>query len=36
MLISLALSMPFKTTTVGAGRPLVDAFMNNAGSVVPS
>ena len=35
MLISLALSMPLSTTTVGAGRR-VCAFMNSAGRVVPS
>ncbi len=34
MLISLQLSMPLTTTTVGAG-PAVGAFMNSAGSVVP-
>ena len=35
MLISLALSMPLSTTTVGAG-PDTGAFMNSAGRVVPS
>ena len=35
MLISLQLSMPLTITTVGAG-PVTGAFMNSAGSVVPS
>jgi len=34
-LISFALSMPLSTTTVGFG-PSPGAFMNSAGSVVPS
>ena len=35
-LISLQLSMPSNTTTVGAGPAAPGAFMKSAGSVVPS